>query len=682
MVQHAGAVSAATSRAVLLAAAVVYGASLLALFVAYCNYRYPLIKAKHLPLLTIAQFGGILWYAGFLHASGMVPRMDSWMACNVWAIWAQFVFGAMLHVGVLIVRLYTLHRVFVQRQSTSLSNFAVVSLVLTVPVLGLGFFATIMPQYGVTYNGVDKVCIISSIYAGAAYGLMGLALCALGWLTFQLRNIRQSFNEFKELRVAFIMVFIGFCTNGALVLTQTSSTTIGRYVLLSMNMIVGNTYFWLVIAGPLYNSLFRRQQALREFMRTLARDGVCVDAYSQRGKTSDSHRPLRRAISYQGYSDSGQQSTFAASSEMYERDDDESAQFTASTPTAYPILPKSPVHVIAVPPAKTSVAQLSAPVIVPSREKEHAYTSPAVTVTSCYEFVDAYTADNNSAGSCRSSSSSSSSNGTQTRMHVNVATADRDSMLPPLGEYGVTHHTPATPTRSPPPASYGYASTLSPSRLQQCMYPPATTDAGQATSDASLPAQPDVHVAHMVPATGRQKSIRRKCSQSSTVASRSRANTSASEAFSAISYQSDDDADVVAVAHLRTITRLPAMPTIGHVVPHQSSQAHALQVVPSQPSKPRQTPSAARRTMMLDVTNVGGYPEQPRHPPPFTPPAARVSVAHASTPPPLSPHTPSTSPPPPPVTAAWQRPSGRPITSQPPSKPATSHSRTASFGFI
>jgi hypothetical protein len=170
-----------TARLVIaIASAGVYGLGVLALLTAYCSYRCPQVRAKHLPMLTFAYLGSILWYAGFLHANGIVSRIDSWDLCNIWYVWAFFVFGVMLHLSVLIMRLYSLHKVFVQQGKVAFRHYAVLSTAIYTPALALGFAVTLLPEYGVDYNVNIQSCTVSVIYSCAAFALAILSLCILG----------------------------------------------------------------------------------------------------------------------------------------------------------------------------------------------------------------------------------------------------------------------------------------------------------------------------------------------------------------------------------------------------------------------------------------------------------------------------------------------------------------------
>jgi hypothetical protein len=160
--------------------AVVYGIGLLALLIAFCNHKYPLLKAKHLPLLTISHIGAISWNIGFLHASEFLVLPPSWELCALWDVWVQWVFGVMLLSGVLILRLYSLYRVFVQRKSAATRELGIISAYYYTPIIICAIVFTILPRFGSWYNPTLRKCKISSIYHGTAFGIVLLALLGLG----------------------------------------------------------------------------------------------------------------------------------------------------------------------------------------------------------------------------------------------------------------------------------------------------------------------------------------------------------------------------------------------------------------------------------------------------------------------------------------------------------------------
>ncbi|KAI9596226.1 hypothetical protein BDF19DRAFT_438530 [Syncephalis fuscata] len=281
----------------------IYGTGILALLVAFYHRKYPLLKAKHLPLLALSHFGAILWNVGFLHASNFLILPARWELCGLWDIWIQWVFGVMLLSGVLILRLYSLYRVFVQRKSVTVKELVIVSIYYYLPIVLCAVFFTIMPKVGSWYNPVTKKCQVNAIYQGTAFGIVSLALIGLGWLTYNLRGIRRSFNEFKELRIGFFLVLLVFSVNAILVMTHLSQSMLNRCILAVFNVLAGNLYFWLTLGRPLYGCLFQRQQYLDKFLHTLALDGVYTEDLSSSDGGATSYGHLRRAPSYRGYTE-------------------------------------------------------------------------------------------------------------------------------------------------------------------------------------------------------------------------------------------------------------------------------------------------------------------------------------------------------------------------------------------
>ncbi|RKP24985.1 hypothetical protein SYNPS1DRAFT_16323, partial [Syncephalis pseudoplumigaleata] len=246
--------------------AAVYGVGILALLIAFYNHKYPLLKAKHLPLLTISHIGAIMWNVGFLHASNFLVLPASIDYCALWDVWIQWVLGVMLLSGVLILRLYSLYRVFVQRKSATTKELGVVSAYYYAPIIACAVVFTALPRFGASYNPVARKCKVDPVYHGTAFGFVLIALMGLGWLTYKLRGIRRSFNEFKELRIGFFLVLLVFSVNALLVMTRLSQSLLSRYILAALNVLAGNLYFWLTLGRPLYGCLFRRQYYLNKFL--------------------------------------------------------------------------------------------------------------------------------------------------------------------------------------------------------------------------------------------------------------------------------------------------------------------------------------------------------------------------------------------------------------------------------
>lgn len=187
MLNYTGIVPDSARLVIIAASAVVFGLGALALAVAGYFRRSPAIRSIQLPLLALVHLGSMLWWAGFLYAHGIVLPASSSIMCSVSLVWILFVFGAMLHLNMLIMRLYALRKALVRQNMTG-GSYAIISLMLYAPTIAFGVLATFMPELGVGYDPANHQCRSSLIYAGVALTLVLVSLGTFGVSVLRIVN--------------------------------------------------------------------------------------------------------------------------------------------------------------------------------------------------------------------------------------------------------------------------------------------------------------------------------------------------------------------------------------------------------------------------------------------------------------------------------------------------------------
>jgi hypothetical protein len=268
------ALSSTFALVTIIVSALVYGLGFLAVAYAWWFRNYPPLKAKHIPLLTMALIANALWWLGFLHAFGFFGFSSPiTQQCAAWDVWLQFIFGIMLLALVYNFRLFSLYKVFVKRQSVSstISHFLIPALLFMIPTITVGFLSLVVPEWTIMYVG--GACRMHVVFKVVMYVLAFIALVTLGWLTFALRNIRRSFNEFAELRLGFYVALVAITFNTVITVTE-SFNTVTMVLLVLTNIVAGNLYVWIVLWQPLFGHMFHREHTLRRFILDLDLDGV------------------------------------------------------------------------------------------------------------------------------------------------------------------------------------------------------------------------------------------------------------------------------------------------------------------------------------------------------------------------------------------------------------------------
>ncbi|RKP15124.1 hypothetical protein BJ684DRAFT_7485, partial [Piptocephalis cylindrospora] len=257
-------------QVIYIAFTVLYGLGFIALILAFWHRQYPPLKVKHLPLLSTAYVASFLWFIGVMQTNGFFTYNGPWSLCILWGVWVQWIFGLCLVLGVLTLRLYTLFHVFVRRRAISDQRFILPFLIAGTPVLGVGFFSLFAPPIWTDYlDPIHGDCRFNPYFSLVLLIFTVFFLLILGWFTWALRGIRQGFNEFNETRIGYLLYVITFLLNGTFILKRWTFHLWGKYILVIVDLLVGNIYFWLVITPPLFGCLFRREAYLMRFVLAL-----------------------------------------------------------------------------------------------------------------------------------------------------------------------------------------------------------------------------------------------------------------------------------------------------------------------------------------------------------------------------------------------------------------------------
>ncbi|KAI8048899.1 hypothetical protein BDF22DRAFT_778987 [Syncephalis plumigaleata] len=232
---------------------------------------YPPLKAKHIPLMGLFLLASLLWWFGTMHANGLFGFKGIWKACAIWMVWLQFCFGAMLVFAVFIYRLYTLRSIFFQLRITKSRINSIHVLFYLLPVLSMGIVASVFPEISVRPNG-HGTCSFNKYYKGACLAWLGVECTILCYLSWSLRNIRKTFNEFRELCAGCMFAIICLIWNAIILMLHYHTTKWGFYSLLFVDLATCNFFYWLVLAKPLYGHVFHRAEYLDNFLAGLAQD--------------------------------------------------------------------------------------------------------------------------------------------------------------------------------------------------------------------------------------------------------------------------------------------------------------------------------------------------------------------------------------------------------------------------
>jgi hypothetical protein len=155
------------------------------------------------------------------------------MILTLFVVWLQLCFGVMLIFAVLIYRLYTLRTIFFQQHITKTRVNIIPILFYLIPSLAMGIVASVFPEISVQLNE-RGTCHFNTYYKGVCFIWLGLACIFLCYLSWSLRDIRKTFNEFQELRAGCMATIACLIWNAIILMLRYHTVKWGFYSILLM----------------------------------------------------------------------------------------------------------------------------------------------------------------------------------------------------------------------------------------------------------------------------------------------------------------------------------------------------------------------------------------------------------------------------------------------------------------
>ncbi|KAJ2796635.1 hypothetical protein H4R20_005466, partial [Coemansia guatemalensis] len=242
---------------------------------AWLNRRYQPIRAKNLPQTSLMLFCGVLWFVGDIGANGHVTTTGVWANCRLWHLWFRFMF-AFLFSSCVLARVLALYWLLVRRKKLggwqALVPFAASVLCIVVFCL-VG--QLVSPDVTVRYEADAALCLKASVYRACGlalqWGMWALVIVFM-WLV---RNIQSSFNEVLEslLIVLTMLVTLLQTTVNDAKYNPLSAHRAARVASTWMDFINANIIVWIILAYPVYQSMFNRKRYSINWRMNLVNDG-------------------------------------------------------------------------------------------------------------------------------------------------------------------------------------------------------------------------------------------------------------------------------------------------------------------------------------------------------------------------------------------------------------------------
>ncbi|KAI9596231.1 hypothetical protein BDF19DRAFT_421770 [Syncephalis fuscata] len=247
----------------------------------YYHRNYPPLKAKHVPImgLFLLNFPDALHksdqntdqWSSLQHSNGVFGYKGLWSVCSLWEVWVQFCFGASLTLALLIFRLYTVRHVFLLQQSLSKRPIVVPWLIFCIPMGVIGITSSAIPRFAVKIDD-STGCSVTLTFKCLFFSMAGICALIVIYFTWQLRNVRSAFNEFRELCFGSFALIFCVVWNSAIILNQYHWSAWGVYSMILLNVFTSTFFFGLVFFRPFYGHIFRREECMQNFLNNLTRD--------------------------------------------------------------------------------------------------------------------------------------------------------------------------------------------------------------------------------------------------------------------------------------------------------------------------------------------------------------------------------------------------------------------------
>ncbi|KAJ2741887.1 hypothetical protein GGI20_004877 [Coemansia sp. BCRC 34301] len=270
----------------------IYFIQLLAVLFMLWNRKYPPIKAKS-PWVMLGIFlASIFWFVGDLQVNGHAPLKGSpFTNCKFFSVWMHIIVGVCPVGSLIALRSYGLYQVFcLNRPYLGMPLYGsvgmLVGILLTFGIVTQSISATSSVYY---VDGFD-ICGFNKGYQIAIFVMVWVLWTVVAALNWRIRNIKSSFKESRESMIMCIIAFgiLTFMTALSYSMTSFPFNVKARIVATSVNQFSAMATWWLPMAIPLYNCLFRREKYLKQWVYKLRQDGL-QRAYHVEPKSEEEH---------------------------------------------------------------------------------------------------------------------------------------------------------------------------------------------------------------------------------------------------------------------------------------------------------------------------------------------------------------------------------------------------------
>ncbi|KAI7833639.1 hypothetical protein BX661DRAFT_63633 [Kickxella alabastrina] len=242
------------------------------------NRNYPPLKSKGPIIMTLIILISMIWFVGDLQGNGHLPLANTPLTnCKAFGFWMRILMGACTICALTAFRAYGLYRVFFLNLPYHTVGLYLPFVIYYACLLIYGVVCQVLkPEITVMYLPSIDICKYTRPFKMSLFVFMWLSWVAMMGVFWKIRNIKSSFNEGREMLISCGIIF------GALLSATVMNVSRPLYPLsLSLRVITtvlnhfaANALWWIIMAVPMYNCMFNRQEYLNRWILKLRKDGL------------------------------------------------------------------------------------------------------------------------------------------------------------------------------------------------------------------------------------------------------------------------------------------------------------------------------------------------------------------------------------------------------------------------
>ncbi|KAJ1959288.1 hypothetical protein GGI12_004412 [Dipsacomyces acuminosporus] len=251
--------------------------NLLLLVYVYTQRSYIPLKVKNLPLMYLSFVSMVCWFIGSVYVNQSSYLAKNWAICVVTNLWVRMSFGTYFLVALVQMRVYEYIVIFRwKRRATGRYLWIPVAYEVTFPLI-YGILGTALPhKSGMEYDPESRMCRTGHTLYIIGYTYLGFQFVITAYLAYKARKINACFNEFKDITTILVCTFVSMLITCILHFLKPSvRESFGVHAISTLVMFAfTQVHFFVILARPIYHSIFDREQHLDYFLRTMGESGL------------------------------------------------------------------------------------------------------------------------------------------------------------------------------------------------------------------------------------------------------------------------------------------------------------------------------------------------------------------------------------------------------------------------